>query len=187
MPDEQRVLVLLAHPVLEKSHVNAPLAEAARGVTGVTVHDLYEAYPDFCIDKEAEQRRLMAHRVLVLQHPLYWYSAPALLKEWLDIVLEYGFAYGPGIIGLRGRTMLNAVTAGSHRRDFASDGGPAALEALLTPFASTARYCGMDYLPPFVTYATGSLDAAGIDDAAARYGAWLGDLADGAAQEIDHG
>ena len=173
MAADHRVLILLAHPVLEKSNVNAPLAEAALGVDGVTVHDLYETYPDFCIDRQAEQERLLDHRVLVLQHPLYWYSAPALLKEWLDIVLEHGFAYGGDGSGLSGRLMMNAVSAGSTREEFEGDGGPAHVEQLLTPFASTADYCGMRYLPPFVTYATGTLGAAALRDAAGQYRALL--------------
>jgi glutathione-regulated potassium-efflux system ancillary protein KefG len=27
-------------------------------------------------------------------HLLYWYSTPAILKEWQDLVLEHVFAYG---------------------------------------------------------------------------------------------
>ena len=44
------VLVLLAHPVLERSRVNRRLADAAAKVAGVTVHDLYEIYPRLAID-----------------------------------------------------------------------------------------------------------------------------------------
>lgn len=36
--------------------------------------------------------------MIVFQHPLYTYSCPALLKEWLDRVLSRGFASGPGEI-----------------------------------------------------------------------------------------
>ena len=61
---------------------------------GVRLHDLYEAYPDFLIDVEAEQALLLEHDVIVFQHPVYWYSSPAILKEWQDLVLEHGFAYG---------------------------------------------------------------------------------------------
>jgi glutathione-regulated potassium-efflux system ancillary protein KefG len=34
--------------------------------------------------------------VIVFQHPLYTYSCPALLKEWLDRVLSRGFSSGVG-------------------------------------------------------------------------------------------
>src|SRR6185369_10018305 len=90
-----RVLVLFAHPAFQKSRVHRHLVPAARQVEGITFHDLYEAYPDFQLDVPHEQQLLLAHDVIVFQHPFYWYSCPALLKEWLDLVLEYGFAYGP--------------------------------------------------------------------------------------------
>ena len=84
----RRVLILYAHPMPRKSRANRALAEAVRGLEGVTFHDLYEAYPDFFIDVAREKALLVEHDVIVLQHPFYWYSAPALVKEWLDLVLE---------------------------------------------------------------------------------------------------
>jgi len=88
------VLVLFAHPALEKSRVNRRLAAAVADLPGVTLHDLYEAYPDFDVDVKREQDLLVAHDVLVVQHPFYWYSTPALVKQWEDLVLEHGWAYG---------------------------------------------------------------------------------------------
>ena len=91
-----RVLVLHAHPAPRRSRVNAALLAAARGVDGVTVRELYEEYPDFFIDVKAEQEVVAAHDVVVMQHPFYWYSTPALVKEWFDEVLMSGWAYGEG-------------------------------------------------------------------------------------------
>src|SRR5688572_10508134 len=89
------VLVLYCHPMPHRSRVNRALLDAIRGVAGVTVHDLYETYPDFALDIAWEQLLLARHRVVVFQHPFYWYSTPALLKEWQDQVLTFGWAYGP--------------------------------------------------------------------------------------------
>src|SRR5690606_23594342 len=89
-----RVLVLFAHPALEKSRVGRRLLDAIQSVPSVQIHDLYEEYPEFDIDVEREQELLRSHDVIVLMHPLYWYSTPALLKQWFDLVLEHGFAYG---------------------------------------------------------------------------------------------
>ena len=80
------VLVLFAHPALETSRINRRLAEAPQSLEGVTLRDLYEVYPDFDVDVEAEQASLLEHDVVVFQHPLYWYSAPPLLKQWQDLV-----------------------------------------------------------------------------------------------------
>ncbi len=50
---------------------------------GILVHELYELYPDFFIDVEAEQKLLLEHDIIVWHHPFYWYSAPAICNSWL--------------------------------------------------------------------------------------------------------
>ncbi len=148
-----RVLVLFAHPAFQKSRINRRLAAAARDVEGVTFHDLYEAYPDFQIDVKREQELLLAHDIVVFQHPFFWYSCPALLKEWLDLVLEYGFAYGPGGTRLHGKRVLSALTTGGSEHAYTSTGhNRFSIAQLLTPFEQTANLCGMTWLPPFVVH-----------------------------------
>ncbi|MGD8698096.1 MAG: NAD(P)H-dependent oxidoreductase, partial [Gemmatimonadales bacterium] len=74
-----RILILFAHPALEKSRVNQVLAKKIRDLDGITFNDLYEAYPEFDIDVGREQELLEAHDVVVLHHPFFWYSTPAIL------------------------------------------------------------------------------------------------------------
>ena len=111
-----RILVLFAHPRLRQSVVQSALLAAISGLDGITVRDLYAEYPDLMIDPRREQRSLLAHDLLVLQHPFYWYSSPAVIKEWLDVVLEEGWAYGSGGDRLRGKFLLNALSTGGRRR-----------------------------------------------------------------------
>jgi putative NADPH-quinone reductase len=154
--DTRRVLVLFAHPRCDRSEVNVVLAEAARDVDGVTVVDLYAEYPTFEIDVEREQQRLLDHDVVVFQHPVYWYSCPALLKEWQDLVLEHGFAYGADGRALEGKALVNAVTAGGRREVYSRESGTnLELRDFFAPFEQTALLCRMRYLPPFVLYAAG--------------------------------
>lgn len=148
-----KVLVLLAHPVLERSRVNRRLAEAAAGLEGVTVHDLYETYPTLVIDAKREQALLASHQTLVLQHPFYWYSSPALLKEWQDIVLEHGWAYGKGGTALNEKIMVSAITTGGPAMAYRKDGyNRFTIKELLSPFNQTAHLCGMRYLAPFAIH-----------------------------------
>lgn len=93
---QNKVLILFAHPAYEQSVANRAMVSAIRELEGVTFNDLYEKYPDFFIDVEEEQRLLKEHQIIIFQHPFYWYSSPSLLKEWQDVVLDYGFAYGDG-------------------------------------------------------------------------------------------
>ncbi|WP_143354670.1 NAD(P)H-dependent oxidoreductase [Escherichia coli] len=96
MSQPAKVLLLYAHPESQDSVANRVLLKPATQLSNVTVHDLYAHYPDFFIDIPREQALLREHEVIVFQHPLYTYSCPALLKEWLDRVLSRGFASGPG-------------------------------------------------------------------------------------------
>jgi putative NADPH-quinone reductase len=145
--------VLLAHPSIDRSEVNSPLADAARDVEGVNLVDLYAEYPDFQIDIDREQERLLDHDVIVFQHPLYWYSTPAILKEWQDLVLEHGFAYGSKGTALHGKILLNAISAGGAEAAYRSEGyNHFTLRELLHPLEQTALLCGMIYLAPFALF-----------------------------------
>jgi glutathione-regulated potassium-efflux system ancillary protein KefG len=154
-----RVLVLFAHPAFEKSRIHRRLLEAIGDLEAVTIHDLYESYPDFQIDVAAEQQRLLAHDVIVLQHPFYWYSAPALVKEYLDLVLEHGFAYGSSGRALEGKVLLNATTTGGPAGAYQPGGrNRFTMRQLLAPFDQTAVLCRMTYLAPFVLHGTLRID-----------------------------
>ncbi len=83
-----KILILFAHPAFQKSRAQKHLVAAVQDLDGVTFHDLYEEYPDFNIDVPREQEMLLDHHLIVFQHPLYWYSSPALLKEWLEAILK---------------------------------------------------------------------------------------------------
>ncbi|MEJ2755917.1 MAG: NAD(P)H-dependent oxidoreductase, partial [Gammaproteobacteria bacterium] len=98
-----QILILYAHPAQQFSRMNRLLAEVAQRHASVFFNDLYHHYPNFLVDIEREQHLLQTHHTIVFQHPLYWYSTPAILKEWQDIVLQPGFAYGEGGEYLRGK------------------------------------------------------------------------------------
>jgi glutathione-regulated potassium-efflux system ancillary protein KefG len=163
-----RVLVIFAHPVLERSRVNRRLLAALADMDGVTVHDLYEEYPTFHIDVAREQALLVEHDVIVFQHPFYWYSVPAILKEWQDLVLEHGWAYGHGGTQLRGKVTFNAITTGGPETSYRHDGyNRFTVRELLAPWEQTAHLCGMRYLAPFVVHAALRV-SSDADMAAAR-------------------
>lgn len=161
----RRILILFAHPVAERSRVGRRLLDAAAELGGVTVHDLYERYPRFDIDVPREQAALREHDVVVWHHPFYWYAAPALLKEWVDLVLEHGWAYGEGGTALAGKLALSAVTTGGPASAYAPGGyNRFSMRTLLSPWDQTAALCGMRYLAPFVVH--GSLRVTGPEELA---------------------
>ncbi len=150
-----QVLILFAHPALQKSRVNRRLIAAVRNMENVTINDLYEEYPDFFVNIKREQELLLSHDIIIFQHPLYWYSCPALLKEWQDLVLQYGFAYGAHGTKLKGKRVLTAITTGGPLSAYQRDSyNYFTIRELLRPFEQTVRLCGMVYLPPFVISGT---------------------------------
>ena len=174
-----RILILFAHPALEKSRVNTHLARAAQSVGGVTFCDLYERYPDFFIDVTVEQRLLTEHDVIIWHHPMYWYSCPPLLKQWIDLVLMHGWAYGSGGHALEGKYLFNAITTGGGEMAYSTTGfNRFSLRQFLIPFEQTVRLCRMTYLPPFVVQGTHRMSPREIETHAERYTSLLKDLRD---------
>ena len=175
-----RILILFAHPRFEQSRVNRALIQAAGTLPTVTLRDLYELYPDFNIDVEREQKLLAAHEILVWQFPFYLYGAPALLKQWLDLVLVFGWAHGPGGEALQGKIVFSAVTTGGTRLSYGPGGyNRFPLGDLLLPFAQTAALCRMTFLPPFAVQGTYRLTTEQLAGEAGRYRTLLEGLAGG--------
>jgi putative NADPH-quinone reductase len=174
MANAHRILVLYAHPAPHRSRINRRLAEAARTLDGVLVHDLYETYPDFFIDVATEQALAAQAELIVFLHPIRWYSMPSLLKEWVDSVLQPGWAYGPGGAALRGKGYWLAVTTGSPEEAY----GPGErhgyrFEAFLPQFEQTAALCGMQWWPPHILHGANGATNETIDDHVAAFRARL--------------
>lgn len=166
----RRVLVLFAHPALQKSRVNKRLVREPVAIDGITVNDLYEAYPRFDIDVVREQRLLVEHDVIVVQHPFYWYSTPAILKEWQDLVLEHGWAYGSEGDALRGKRWMHVVSTGGREESYSAAGfHGVSVRQLLAPLERTAILCGMRFLAPFLVHGTHSMQPEDIEPHAADY------------------
>ncbi|MEN7531272.1 MULTISPECIES: NAD(P)H-dependent oxidoreductase [unclassified Cupriavidus] len=151
--DEPPIVVIYAHPAPRQSRVNHPLAEALAQLPHVEVRELYKRYVDYDIDVVAEQRLLSTAETVVLQFPVRWYSVPALMKLWLDEVLEVGWAFGPGGTALRGKSMLVVVSTGGHADAYGPDGVHGhPISDFLLPLEQTALLCGMTWLSPVVLH-----------------------------------
>lgn len=159
MPDStaRDILVLAAHPDLARSHATRSLLDALRASPAagrVELRDLYRLYPDFHIHVEAEQRALAAARLVVMLHPIYWYSMPALQKLWLDEVPRLGWAYGPGGTALHGKDFWLVASTGGGAEAYAPGGhNHHPITDFLLPYQQSARTCGMNWLKPQILHA----------------------------------
>ncbi|OZB98952.1 NAD(P)H-dependent oxidoreductase [Paenibacillus sp. XY044] len=154
-----KTFVIVTHPNIETSVINKRwVEELLKYPEKYTVHELYKTYPDGNIDVEKEQQLVESHDRLVLQFPIQWFNCPPLLKQWLDEVLAYGWAYGSnGGDKLKSRKVALGVSAGIKKADYSETGRYRyTLEQLLAPFETTFRYCNADYRPVFAFYGTES-------------------------------
>lgn len=102
-------------------------------------------------DIRREQEKVLWAELLIFQFPMWWYSVPAIAKGWIDRVLSYGFAYGPGA-SLRGRKALLSLTTGGPEHSYQPE-TRGTIDLLLKHLTDgTFRLCGMEALPPFVAY-----------------------------------
>ena len=180
MGQRNKILVLFVHPAVHKSRVNSRLLKIMEDLDGITTVRLYEEYPDFFINVKKEQQRLLEHDILVWHHPFYWYSAPSMLKEWIDLVLEHGFAYGRKGTALKGKKVMSTISTGGRYEAYEEGGyNHYTIGQFLAPFKQTARLCKMEYLPPFVIHGTHLLQDPEIDSVAEDYRKILISLRDG--------
>ncbi len=164
------VLILFAHPVYSKSRTQRALVNRCSQLEGVTFNDLYQQYPDLYIDIKREQQLIENNDVIIFQHPFYWYSGPAMVKQWLDLVLEYSWAYGPGGNAMKGKKMMLAISSGGSKEAYGEHGiNRYPIAQFLLPYKQTAELCQVEYLPPFMMHGTYQLGEDALERYATQY------------------
>jgi len=168
-----RILLIYAHPDPDASVANKAMLSAVANLPHVTFHDLYGKYPDFFIDITYERALLAQHDILVFQHPLYMYSCPSLLKEWIDVVLSKGFAHGDGR-ATKGKYWRSVITTGGAAEAYTPDGyNRSSVDDILKPFELTAELCQMHWMPPLVLHWARRVPDAERREHAQLYREWL--------------
>lgn len=171
---KHKILILFSHPLYEKSHANKALVENIPDSENITFHDLYEEYPDFDIDVKHEQVLLSQHDIIIWHHPMYWYSCPPLMKQWIDMVLEHNWAYGKKGTALQDKIIFQVITTGGDKENYCETGSDRyTILELLEPFNQTAKVCNMTYLPPFVVHGTHNMSKEDYKKNGVIYGYFL--------------
>ena len=151
---QNKTLWYFIHEFPEASRGGKAILEVPRNHHNIQFVEMYKEYPDFKINIEREQQRLVEHELIVFQHPFYWYSVPALFKAWQDKVLAYGFAYPPKEgTALHGKGWLSVITTGGPEWSYKSGGyNNFTMSELLRPLQQTAYLCGMKWLSPYIIH-----------------------------------
>ncbi|UUZ83552.1 NAD(P)H-dependent oxidoreductase [Paenibacillus sp. P26] len=166
-----RILVIAAHPKIEQSRVNKRwLAELHAYPDLITVHELYKAYPHFAINSEKEQDLIARHERIVLQFPIQWYSAPALLKQWLDDVFTTSWLFGEGGKAVAGKELVLAMSIGGEESSYQSGGLIGyTISELVRPLQAFASQIGMTFLPHYKLYGAVKASDEQIELSAPQY------------------
>ncbi|MDN6641555.1 MAG: NAD(P)H-dependent oxidoreductase [Tetragenococcus sp.] len=165
-----KTLVLVFHPNITESNGNRYLSQEIKKYPNVTVHDVYAAYPDGKVDIKTEQQLIEEHDRIIFQFPFYWYSAPALLKKWLEEVITHGWAFGTNGDKMQGKEFLPAVTTGVDQEGYTHEGlVKFNVSELLRPLEATTNFVGAHYLTPFVVHGIGHQSDEQLTEKAKEY------------------
>ncbi|OGT46099.1 MAG: hypothetical protein A3E83_08695 [Gammaproteobacteria bacterium RIFCSPHIGHO2_12_FULL_41_20] len=110
----------------------------------------------------AEQEKLSWCDLVIFQFPLWWFSAPAILKGWFDRVLMAGYAYdkekwfATGL--LTSRRAILSVTTQSPKSAYDASNMHGDIKQILYPVHHTLRFVGIMPLSPFLAYGVMNMD-----------------------------
>ncbi|MGF6147760.1 General stress protein 14 [Kingella potus] len=164
-------LLILAHPDYDKSVANKTIAERLQQIDPhMEIRNLSALYPDFRIDRAAEQQSLLRHRKIVFQYPFYWYNMPAILKQWFDHVLTHNFAYGSQGDKLKDKYLIASISVGSPEDQYQPLGKHHfPMGELCKNLAQTAYLAQMQFVPPQCLYGVAKMETAELQSQAAAH------------------
>ena len=167
-----KTTILLFHPHLDQSRVNKALANSAKDA-GFEVRDMYALYPDFKIDVAKERAVLENADRIVFQFPVYWYSSPALVKQYEDDVFTGNWAYNGGK-ALLDHEWLLAVSPGADQDAYQKDGRVHyTMSALLRPYQATSVLIKTKFMTPFISYNASNMSDEELANRAQAYVEYL--------------
>ncbi|MCX8742543.1 NAD(P)H-dependent oxidoreductase [Lactobacillus sp. B3795] len=146
-----KTLVLVSHPEYDNSMTEAFLKQCQSDIENVDWVVLDNIQTDFTFDKEQEQQRLAQYDRILFQFPMYWYSAPALMKKYEDDVFTKNFIAFEQEGVLKGKEMGIITTLGDPIKDYQVGGREGfSISELLKPYQAIAQRGQMKFLKPFV-------------------------------------
>lgn len=140
-----RTAVIVAHPQLEDSGTQRFLKEATTSLRRIDWHEL-KVNSSGHFDAAAEKKFLKDKKRIIFQFPLYWYSAPAILKQWMDEIFDIA-----DVTWLQNKELGLAVSLGQPLKEYRLGGREGiALSSLLSPFQAFAKRLQMRLMPLFI-------------------------------------
>ena len=143
----ENLLIVSGHPDLNDSFANKTImAEFEKLMPKANYVYLDRLYPDFEINKEEEQAKLIGADIIVLQFPFFWYGVPSLMSRWIEEVFVHGFSHGATGDKVKGKKLLVSFTSGAPEEMYAHGGlQNYPIEELIVPLKQFANMCQMEW------------------------------------------
>lgn len=153
-----KTLILISHPKFEDSGTQQFLKTSFYSLDDVKYQVIDELYGQSDgIDIEKEQSALKGFDRIIFQFPMYWYSSPASLKQFMDDVFTRNYIVANW--ALKTKELGIVVTLGDAKADFQAGGSEQfTISELLRPLQAFAHKAGIQYLKPFVVDQFGYMD-----------------------------
>jgi putative NADPH-quinone reductase len=154
-----KTLILISHPQFADSATQQFLKTAGESQGDVTFQQIDDLYQQHQLDVDTEQQQLIKADRLIFQFPMYWYSSPASLKQFMDDVFTRKLVVADHL--LRHQELGLVVTLGDSAADFQAGGREHfTISELMRPFEAFANKAGMIYLKSFVVNQFGYMNEA---------------------------
>ncbi len=142
-----KILVLAGHPDYKISVANRAILDHFHElVPEAEIVSLGDLYPEFNIDVEREQQRILGADVVVMEFPIWWYSSPSLMHRYVEQVFTHGFAYGSHGKQLQGKKLILSFTSGAPAAAYSPEGYQYfSIDSLMPPFVAMANMTGMKW------------------------------------------
>ena len=142
-----KLLVVSGHARIATSTATKTIMEEVKKVfPEAELLYLDQTYPDFKIDIRKERQRVSDADIIVLQYPIQWYSAPAIMKRWLEEVFTFGFAHDAKGGLLNGKKLILSMTSGAPENQYhIGERHNYPMDVYQLPLQQLADLCGMDF------------------------------------------
>lgn len=143
----KNVLIISGHTDLATSVANKTIIETLEArLPQAEIVKLDELYPNFKINVEAEQLRLLRADIIVLQFPVFWYSAPSILERWMEETFQHGFSHGSTGNKLKGKKLVLSFTTGAPESMYRHKGPMGyTIDEFLPCYKAACRLCQMEF------------------------------------------
>lgn len=171
-----KTIVYLAHPDVASSTSHQFLLSSGKEITTCDYVDLMTEFEenDHSFDVLRERERLLQYERVIFQFQLYWYQAPAIMKQWLDAVLDQDATSPVFYKQLTGKELGIVLIAGVKADHYqAGAREQVTISELLSPYEALARHFGMKYLAPLAIHQFNYMDEAMKFELMMRYGCFL--------------